>query len=576
MTLSLVAGIAIADQLFYQRYPIPEWLTLMGWGICLLTTLSAWLFYRFAKNKVANVACAVLTLFTFTTIGLMRYADYAEQVHQQWSQMERPPTNRGNPDEFDYRRWRWCTQETADSTFWTQRLRRKALGFRSKLVLRYAKAGLDDETLAIVAAVTLGDRSLLQRQTRDLYAAAGVSHLLALSGLHLGIIVGFFLTLMNGRLICSRWRPWLGLLILAFIWTYAFIAGLPTSLVRASVMTSLFVISALIQRDGGQLNILVLAALIMLFVRPVYLFDVGAQLSFAAVAGILILHHRWVQWAFKRWRFQFFWLERYHLMWILTILSVSIAAQVFTLPLVAYYFHRIPLYAPLFNLVMIPLTTVLIYSALLLLFFTALLPSLAAILSVAISWLVAIQLGLMKWEVNLPNAIIKDFWSRKAEPQVVFYNNRSCPALHVIASPDRSWLLMPIPDSMEVGMKYIAESFWQRRLTSDPIVLKGKHVIAVEGGFKAVMVDDDVNADLGHDDSFVDAAKIDVLWLTKGFRGGQLGVLTKLYNPRLLVLDARLARWQREALKEDAVMAGWRFYDIAEQGALKMSLETTN
>ncbi len=572
-TLAIALGIVLADSIFYQNLMVPTWLNAALWGFSLSMALGAWLCWPADGRSWINRLLFPLFVFLFfATFGFARYTSFAEEVQQSWLRMERPPVNRGNPDEFDYVRWRWL-QGVEDSTTWTARLKQKALAVRSHLLNQYAAADMDDEAQAIVAAVTLGDRSQLSHETRDLYAAAGASHLLALSGMHLTIIVGFFLTLMNGRLLLSRWRPWLGIALIAFIWTYAFVAGLPTSLVRASLMTSLFVISALTHRYCSSLHLLVLTAFVMLLIRPAYLFDVGAQLSFAAVAGIVVLHRRWYIWFFERYRFQCFTLERYHLLWPLDILLVSLAAQLFTLPLVAYYFHRIPLYAPFFNLIFIPLTTVLIYVAL-----TSLaLSSLSTLLGHLLSWLVTAQLAVMQFEVQLPGAVINDFWSRKAEPQVVVYNNWRCPALHVIAAPDRSWLLTPVPDSLPAGMRYISESFWRRRLTAEPMVLKERQAVAIESGFSAVMVDGKAQSAtrtaLGkHQGAHQPVTRVDLLWITKGFKGTRLDMLTRLYCPHLLVLDASLSPWQRTALKEEAAKAGWNVYDIAEQGALRLRL----
>lgn len=320
----------------------------------------------------------------------------------------------------------------------------------------------------------------------------------------------------------------------------------------------------------------------MLLIRPVYLFDVGAQLSFAAVAGIVVLHRRWYLQFFVRHRFLCFRLEHYHLMDPLSALSVSVAAQLFTLPLVAYYFHRIPLYAPLFSPIYIFFITILIYGALTLLVLSLLSASLSfvpffatlpSLMGRALSWIVVVQMAVMHFEVRLPGVIINDFWSRKAESQIVVYNNWRCPALHVIAAPDKSWLLMPEPDSLQTGMRYIAESFWRKRLTAEPIVLTDRTAVAIEDGFKAVMIKSDVQtAARSNEEDDGTAACIDVLWLTKGFKSNNLHGLEYHYHPRLVVLDASLSSWQRAGLQEDAVRVGWPVYDVAEQGALTWHL----
>ena len=573
--LSLIAGIFVSDKLFYQQYEIPMWLDVAAWAFCFLVALVSFLTWRReCREGLGRWHFPLLTSFFFVAIGFARYASYASDVRAAWMEMDRPPVNRGNPDEFDYVRWRWI-QGVEDTTGVMAKLRGKALRVRASLAEKYASAGLDKEAQAIITASSLGERSQLSRETRDLYADAGASHLLALSGLHLSIIVGFILTLLNGRLLLSRWRPLLCCCVVLFIWTYAFVAGLPASLVRASLMMTLFLIGSMFQRSELSLHWLVVTAVLMLLMRPVYLFDVGAQLSFAAVAGIIVLHGSWSRWAFKRWRLQFDWLDRHFLLWPLTAFSVSLAAQLFTLPLVAYYFHRIPLYAPLFNIVFIPLTTAIIYGGLILLAvsFVPFLSMSVPLISKCLSWLVAVQLSVMQFEVSLPNAVVEDFWSRKATPQVVVYNNWRCPALHAIASPSQSWLLMPEPDSLQSGMRYIAGSFWRRRLTADPVVLAGRSSLSVEGSFSAVMIStDNISVATGNPESAVPVV-IDVLWITKGFKGRYLNGLERRYAPRLMVLDATLHPGQRAALRQEAERVGWSVYDVSVQGALRLSLD---
>jgi hypothetical protein len=148
-----------------------------------------------------------------------------------------------------------------------------------------------------------------------------------------------------------------------------------------------------------------------------------------------------------------------------------------------------------------------------------------------------------------------------------------------------------MPDSVEVGMKYIAESFWRRRLTAAPVVLRGRTAVAVKGvaAFQAIMIgegsgregwreedgDDNVAPHASRVDEQAHAkacSEVDILWLVRGFRGGRLGWLTEAYRPKLLVLDASLPRWQSAELREEAKKIGWRVYDVAEQGAMRIRL----
>ena len=120
-TLALVLGIVVADQLFYESSAtVPHWLGGALWGISIILALLAVWDYRRCQRPVyaATTRFAVLVALFFFVLGIMRYAMAAEQTQAAWAAMARPPVNRGNPDEFDYRRWRWIQGEP-DSTSWS-------------------------------------------------------------------------------------------------------------------------------------------------------------------------------------------------------------------------------------------------------------------------------------------------------------------------------------------------------------------------------------------------------------------------------------------------------------------------
>ena len=346
-------------------------------------------------------------------------------------------------------------------------------------------------------------------------------------------------------------------------------------------MTSLLVLLSCVQRRNQGMNALLVTVLVMLLVRPVFLFDVGAQLSCLSMAGIIMIYRPLTKWAYEgRRRYHLFWLSRYHLLWPLRLLAVSVCAQMLTWPLVCYHFHQYPLYGALFSIVLVPLTTLLVYGSMAMMAVGLVWTTAAAWLAKGIGWLVALQLWTMRVETSLPGAVVPDFWSRKAEPQLVVYHNRACPALHLIASPSQSWLLMPEPERADSGMRYIAKSFWRRRLTKEPVVLRRRKAVAAKG-MRAVMLNgekaDGNGKTAAHrmsrkegDARTKEVREVEVLWITRGFRGGSLEEVAGAYRPKLVVLDASLARWQRRALAVDAMKRGWKVYDVAEKGALKL------
>jgi competence protein ComEC len=253
-----------------------------------------------------------------------------------------------------HRNWHKAAVSTAPLSRFN-RIKLHALKLRQTFLERYRLLGLDDEQYAVVAAMTLGDKSHLSKTLKERYSISGASHVLALSGLHLGIIYAF-LTLLLARL--RKWR-WLSqAAILAAIWVYVVIVGMPTSAVRSATMLSVYSVCIVLGRQRASINTLAFAALVMLAVNPLNLWDIGFQMSFMAVAAILIYyraiyHALPLQNAITRW------------LWGLTVVSLS--AQIGTAPLVAYYFGRFSCYFVLTNFIVIPAATLILYGAVLML-----------------------------------------------------------------------------------------------------------------------------------------------------------------------------------------------------------------
>jgi len=268
-----------------------------------------------------------------------------------------------------------------------QRVRLQFLRWRHNLLERYRQTPMEDEAYAVLAAMTLGDKSALTRELRETYSVTGASHVLALSGLHLGIIF----MLLNG-LTLGRRRFWLSQVVIVLcIWAFAFLTGLPPSMVRSATMLSIYAVFSVGGRGRASLNLLCFAAMIILLADPASLFDVGFQLSFMAVLSILLfLPLIEVFWPVKHWL----------LRWVRSMVGVSVAAQLGVAPLIAFYFGRFSTYFLLTNFIVIPVVTVILYGALSVVLF----PSLGI-------WLAAIVRLLNKalgWIAQMPYASIED------------------------------------------------------------------------------------------------------------------------------------------------------------------------
>ena len=239
---------------------------------------------------------------------------------------------------------------------------------RSLLLERLETAGLSDDRYAVVAAMALGDRSALTKELKETYSKTGASHVLALSGLHLGIIYALLSMLVVGR----RWQMITQVATVLSIWAFVFLTGMSASVVRSAVMLTVYALLALGHRQKMSVNTLAFTAIVMLLVTPKALFDVGFQMSFMAVFSILLF----VPLFYRPFSAKYLMTHR-AVSWLWGIVAVSVAAQIGVAPLIAYYFGRFSCYFLLTNFIVIPAATLILYLAL----GTLLIPSLGVVLA---------------------------------------------------------------------------------------------------------------------------------------------------------------------------------------------------
>ena len=207
--------------------------------------------------------------------------------------------------------------------------------------------------------MTIGDKSELTSEITETFSSVGASHILALSGLHLGIfymILSVLLPMWRNKRAFTLLRE---LLILMIIWSFVFVAGLSASLTRAALLFTIFSFGRCLRRDASSLNSLALAAIVMLLFSPRSLFDVSFQLSFAAVFSILLLRP-----SLRR----LLAADRYGKVYgyVADVVTLSIAAQIGTFPFVWYYFGTFPLYFLFTNMLVVPVAFIIMSLAVLL------------------------------------------------------------------------------------------------------------------------------------------------------------------------------------------------------------------
>lgn len=285
-----------------------------------------------------------------------------------------------------YRNWRPNPDCLGRLSHW-ELTRVKALRLRARLLSRLSAAGLEGDSYAIAAAMALGDKSSLSRGLRQTYSEVGAAHVLALSGFHLGIIY-FVLSLFVGFV-----RPrWLGQsLLLLTVWAFVVMVGMSPSVVRAAVMLTLYQMATIAHRPGAGLNIVSVAAIIMLAANPSALFDIGFQLSFLSVVAIIIMYRpivRLLPASESGW-----WKP---LRYVVDMMVLAIVAQMATAPLVAYYFGTFSSCFLLTSLVAVPAATLVLYGSL-----ATLLLSFSATASGVMATVLGKLIGLENWLLGL-------------------------------------------------------------------------------------------------------------------------------------------------------------------------------
>jgi len=313
--------------------------------------------------------------------------------------------NMGNPFEFDYQSMMRKKQifhslylsygtylktgrKELRLTYWAEYI-------RDKLVAKFAKTKMKKKERSVVAALTLGYRAELEPETTDYFASTGAMHVLAVSGLHVGLIyfiLGFLLSGIKRLKIGAFLFP---AIMILFLWTYAFITGFSPSVQRATVMFTFVIIGNILRRPVNIYNSLCAAALFLILHNPDVLFEVGFQLSFLAVFGIVLIQPKLAE---------IIPIKNKLLKWFWDLLTVSIAAQIATFPLGLFYFNQFPNFFWLSNFFVIPAATIIIWLSFGF-FILNPIPFIPGLIAKLIEWTTTCVLWILKTISALPFAV---------------------------------------------------------------------------------------------------------------------------------------------------------------------------
>ncbi len=535
-----------------------------------------------------------------------------------------PPANNGNPDEFDYERYSLRKGVSGAgyvaSGRWTKiafhppaTFLSKALASREHLLNVYRSLGFEGETFAVLSALTVGYVDELDEELLESYSVSGASHILSLSGLHIGFLYALLFLLLRvipGRGIPTRMTR--SFVIILSLWAFAFFTGLSPSVVRSVCMFSLFALSYLFRRKSFTYNTLFATAFFMLLYSPAWLFDVGFQLSFCAVFAIL-----WIQPVLYRSISVRTRAGRY----VWGLMTVSIAAQVGTAPLVLLYFSRFSTHFLLTNLLVIPLASIILYASVVLLVCMPF-PLVQSWVAIGLRVLVEVLNVSVRWVEQLPYSSIDRVWiypvevigfylvlvacmrflqrpvARRAilaltsvlslcichtamqiydrpRKSIRFYHLKECPVVHCVAADGASWLVYA--DSMpdEARLRRVASRHWARQRLAEPQGVYGDYSQSVEvhnhiisyGGRRICILNDNHwrNKTTSH------PLSIDYLYLCKGYTG-RLEWIAGLFDVKRVIFDSSLPAYRLKALKEECRRKGIGFVSLSEQGSVRFML----
>ena len=269
-------------------------------------------------------------------------------------------TSRGNPYEFDYRfymetrgiRYMAFIDENDIIRFDPGadiNLKNRALMIRNRIIEMFRERGISEKRLALVAAITLGQKNMLDPEQKQHFMKAGIMHVMAVSGLHaliLSMFVFRILFFLRGRLNIVR-----VVITILLLWTFAFVTGLSSSVLRASLMFSFLQAGKIMKRPVNGINSVLASAFILILIRPSVIFDAGFQLSYAAVIYIISFYRDlYRKITFRRRIPDLIWQSA----------AVTLVAQAGTVALTIMLFNRFPVWFILSNIVIVPVASLVI------------------------------------------------------------------------------------------------------------------------------------------------------------------------------------------------------------------------
>ncbi len=333
-----------------------------------------------------------------------------------------PITNSGNPGGFDYKRY--CASQDIHYQVYLQSgeylllaglkkstITELLINTRNKVLSLFREWVPGQKETGVAEALLIGYRDDLDKDLVQSYSHTGVVHIIAISGLHLGMIYGLLVLLLKP----FRKLKWIRfikpLIILVVLWGFSLLAGAAASILRSAVMFSFIVMGESLGRKTNIYNTLAASAFCLLVYNPYFFWDVGFQLSYAAVLSI-ILYMKPI------YRQLYFNNKILHTVWQLN--AVTLSAQILTLPIILYYFHQFPNLFLFTNFIAVPLSGFILYGELLLLV-VAKIPFLNLWTGKTLSFLIAQMDGVIERTDRIPYSVTDNIQIGLAQTILLYF-----------------------------------------------------------------------------------------------------------------------------------------------------------
>ena len=515
-------------------------------------------------------------------------------------------SNNGNPEEFNYAYYmrnrgflyhQFINQDDYKKIGQESSLIIYAKNVQRDLINHLLSSSLDSETKTFFITIITGESSLLSQELRETFSHAGLSHILALSGLHISIIallLGIFLYPLD----YIRQKRLRYIITLVLIVIYAFITGLSISVIRATVMIGFVMVARIIHRQNNSLNALFTAALLILLISPNAIYDIGFQFSFLSVLSILLLSDKLTAVSPKK----------ELLYYIYSLVMISLITTIATAWLTAFYFNYISLCSLITNILIIPVLPIIVGLGLiylLLLVFGMDFQLLSRTLNTSYDIITSIAQGLG----NTPYSYIDNIYispamlaicclaiisvtvfiltkkrvfaygfilfcigicvlhfteqNRLPKSGYVIFNDNSCTP--ILTFNDGNSNVWNVDDTLDISaFKRQHRQFLAKyNIESIHTTNNSGKIYTVLGGNKVVVIKD--NYFRKH--RLSQKADVDLLLITKGYYG-TISELLHSFSPSRIALAGNIYYKRREILINECNLSAIEYHDIKQDGAI--------